>query len=234
MVISTKYNPYQLQLHLNNQAIERVNDITFLGIHISAKLSWNIHIDVICKKARRINGLIHRNFHLAPEHFRHTLYISLVRPILEYSCATWHSLNKTLTNRLESVQRFTCQVILHSWNLEHDDLLSRTSLPTLEARRECSTVVQVFQILDGLSSAPNIFNPHTRSDSRRYHSHALYIPFSGATGGVGQGAECPQRLLTGKFLLTYREKRGKEKRENGEKGKFKKGKWKIENVRRKS
>ena len=28
------------------------------------------------------------------------------------------------------------------------------------------------------------------------------------------GAESPQRLLTGKFLLPYREKRGKEKREN--------------------
>ena len=44
---------------------------------------------------------------------------------------------------------------------------------------------------------------------------------SGVTGGGGggrQGAECPpQRLLTGKFLLIYREKRGKEKREKGEK-----------------
>ena len=33
---------------------------------------------------------------------------------------------------------------------------------------------------------------------------------SGVTGG-GRGAECPQRLLTGKFLLTYQEKRGKGK-----------------------
>ena len=38
-------------------------------------------------------------------------------------------------------------------------------------------------------------------------------------GGGAQGAECPppphtHTLLTGKFLLTYREKRGKEKREN--------------------
>ena len=32
--------------------------------------------------------------------------------------------------------------------------------------------------------------------------------------GGGRGAECPQRLLTGKCLLTYREKIGKEK--NGE------------------
>ena len=33
-----------------------------------------------------------------------------------------------------------------------------------------------------------------------------------------QGAECPQRLLTGKFLLTYREKIGKKKK-GGERGK---------------
>ena len=106
MAIYTKHNPYpELKLHLNNQAIERVNDITFIGIRISVKLSWNIHIDVICKKARRIIGLIHRNFHLAPEHLRHILYINLVCPILEYSCATLHPLNKTLTNRSESVQR---------------------------------------------------------------------------------------------------------------------------------
>ena len=36
-------------------------------------------------------------------------------------------------------------------------------------------------------------------------------------GGGGQGTECPPppRLLTGKFLLTYREKRGKKKMEKG-------------------
>ena len=33
--------------------------------------------------------------------------------------------------------------------------------------------------------------------------------------GRGQSAPPPPRLLTGKFLLTYREKRGKEKGEKG-------------------
>ena len=36
----------------------------------------------------------------------------------------------------------------------------------------------------------------------------------GGGGGRGQGAECPQRFLTGKFLLTYREKEAREKGEN--------------------
>ena len=37
---------------------------------------------------------------------------------------------------------------------------------------------------------------------------------SGVTGG-GRGAECPQRLVSGKFLLTFQEKRGKEKKKKG-------------------
>ena len=130
------------------------------------------------KKVRRKIGLIHRNFYLAPEYLRHTLYRTPVCPILEYSCATCHPPYRTLTNRLESVQRFACRVILQSWNLEHDDLFSHTSLPTHKARRDCSTKVQAFKILVGLSSAPNVFIPHTCSDLRRNHSRALYTPFS--------------------------------------------------------
>ena len=60
--------------------------------------------------------------------------------------------------------------------------------------------------------------------------------FIGVKDGRGAGESATQRLLTGKFLLTYREKRGKEKRENEPKSKEnrKKGRWKIENGRRKS
>ena len=41
------------------------------------------------------------------------------------------------------------------------------------------------------------------------------VTTSGVTGGGQGGQSAPQRLLTGKFLLTYREKRSKEKREKG-------------------
>ena len=56
------------------------------------------------------------------------------------------------------------------------------------------------------------------------------LQFSGVTGGGGQGlrgAECPQRLLTGKFLLIYREKRDKGKKRKMEK-KGRKINWKKE------
>ena len=182
MIISLKHNPFPSnQFFLDSQPIERVTNITFLGIQISSKLTWNIHINSICKKVRRIIGLIHRNFHLAPTLLRRTLYLSMVRPILEYSCVTWHPLNKTLTRRLESVQRFACRVILQTWDLEHDELLFQTSFPTLESRRDFYTTIQVYKILNNLSSAPNVFSPHTRQGSRSNHSRSLHIPFSRLT-----------------------------------------------------
>ena len=57
--------------------------------------------------------------------------------------------------------------------------------------------------------------------------------------GGGRGAECPQRFLTGKFLLTYWEKRDKEKKGKGveiekKRRKIVKGKMKIGNGSRKS
>ena len=63
-------------------------------------------------------------------------------------------------------------------------------------------------------------------------------------GGGGQGAECPQRLLTGKFII-YREKEARKKGKRGENweeekdnyckregGKLKNGRWKSYKMRR--
>ena len=61
--------------------------------------------------------------------------------------------------------------------------------------------------------------------------------FMTVSGITSRGQNVPQRLLTRKFLLTYREKRGKEKKRgkwSRKEGKSKKGRWKIENARRKS
>ncbi len=57
---------YTMQLYMNNQLIERVSSVKFLGIWISANLTWNVHVDHICKKARKIIGFLHRSFQNAP------------------------------------------------------------------------------------------------------------------------------------------------------------------------
>ena len=178
MVISTKKDPFSnICLSMNNQVIERVSSVKFLGIYISDTLSWNEHVDYVCKKARKIIGYIHRAFNSASPVTRRLLYLALVQPILEYSSISWHPLNITLTNRLESTLRFACRVILQSWKLSHENLLLKADLPRLSKRRDIANLCHIFKIINHLCSSPNHFKPHPRPTLRNLNTLSLDTPF---------------------------------------------------------
>ena len=117
---------------------------------------------LICKKALRTIGFIHMAFNSAPVSTRRILYLALVRPILEYLSITWHPLNKTLTNRLGSCQRFACRVVLQSWKASHENLLFKSDLPLFSKCLGIATLCQLFKIVHDLCSSPNPFKSHSR------------------------------------------------------------------------
>ena len=84
-----------------------------------------------------------------------TLYTSLVRPHLEYACPVWSPHLAKDINALEKVQRFACRVALGTWDLSSEQLLIRTGLPTLAARRRYLQQCCLFRIVHGYSAFPN-------------------------------------------------------------------------------
>ena len=179
MIISTKRYPFpDVAVTLNNQPIELVSSAKFLGVILTDKLSWDLYVDHICKKARKTIGFIHRSFPSAPINTRRTLYLALVRPILDYAFTTWHPLNIKLNYRIESTQRFACRVILQQWKLSHDDLLQESDLPTLVKRRDVATLCHLFKIFHDLCSSPNHHRPHPRPSLRHLNSCAVDPPVS--------------------------------------------------------
>ena len=75
---------------LEEHEIECVQEFTYLGILLSSHLSWSKYINNECNKARRLLGLIFRRFGSTSscETLR-KLYISYVRPHLEYAAPLW-------------------------------------------------------------------------------------------------------------------------------------------------
>jgi len=69
-------------LLLNGQTVDFVDSITYLGLTISADLSWCKHIKNITSKARQLVGLLFRQFyqHASTD----TIQNTIVRPHLEY------------------------------------------------------------------------------------------------------------------------------------------------------
>ena len=74
-------------LILNNGDLEHVESYKYLGLLLTADLSWSSHISSICLKARKILGLLYRRFYgNVNQDVLKQLYLSLVRPHLEYGC----------------------------------------------------------------------------------------------------------------------------------------------------
>jgi hypothetical protein len=196
MVISRKRNPTipAFPLLLNDTPVERVECFKYLGLLLSSDLSWTMHTDSVCKKAKKILGLLYRRYYSYVDgDALRQMYISLVRPHLEYGCVIWDPHTISGTKSLESVQYFACKMATKCWDSSYEHLLELMDLPTLEQRRVHLKLGLMYKIIynlcyfpPGIFSFKNYSHYTTRNSSAMHplsleqhfaHTNAFYYSF---------------------------------------------------------
>ena len=97
-------------------------------------------------------GMLYRCFYrdCTPDILR-TLYISCVRPLLEYAVPVWDSHLVKDIHALESVQQFATKVCTKTWR----DVSYSERLPTLQVRRMLLKLCLLYKIIHGNAFMPN-------------------------------------------------------------------------------
>ena len=181
MHISRKRNPIlpMCPLHLGITNLESVKMFKYLGVLISCDLSWSLHVDNICSKTRKIIGLLYRQFyHHANELTLLKLYVSLVRPHMEYAASVWNPHLQHDIQQLENVQKFGLRVCTKLWQSDYSELLELTGVPSLANRRLYSCLCCVYKIINNLCFFPSdILSP---LDRRTCNTRAILLhqPFA--------------------------------------------------------
>ena len=80
------------------------------------------------------------------------LYVSLVRPHLEYAVQVWNPRLEKDISRIENVQRRATRVPSRLRGLTYEDRLGCMGLTTLEQRRLRGDLIQMFKVATGLES----------------------------------------------------------------------------------
>ena len=83
-----------------------------------------------------------------------TLFISLVRPILEYCCQLWSPKKLNQIRKIESVQRHFTSKLVGLSGMNYWDRLQFLNIYSLERRRDRYIIMYVWKVIQAL--APNL------------------------------------------------------------------------------
>ena len=151
MVISRKRAISSVTLTLGESTLEQVNTFKYLGIILSSNLSWTHHIEHIAAKAKKLIGLLYRQFYnsVSPEVLLR-IYTATVRPHLEYGAQVWDPHLVKDSVRLENVQKLALKICTKNWDLSYNALLNITGIPALKDRRQYLKLCTFFSIVNSM------------------------------------------------------------------------------------
>lgn len=164
---------FMFEYKLGNTVLKRVQEFVDLGILFSHNLNWKPHIKKTVDKAFRTLWLIIRTvgFDSAIK-IKRTLYLTLVRSVIEFGSAIWNPIDTASIRLLESLQRKATNLITNNSPLLHrnyknykERLLECNLLPTT-FRREIIDIMHFLRIQRGNTgfSCNNAFQFQTRGE----------------------------------------------------------------------
>ena len=130
----------EIHLKMNNVKLKRVNQVKFLGVIFTEKLTWKSHITYVVNKAIKnlfaLGAIVNRNWGLGGKYLR-ILYLGAIEPMILYSCAVW-AIEVTKNNvrkQLNRVQRIAGQMITRCNSKTHSlDIVTLAGIMPLHIR----------------------------------------------------------------------------------------------------
>ena len=81
----------KLEIELNGSVLQQVQDAKLLVLKLDEQLTFDLHIDSLCKKISKHIGILNRIKAYLPRTERILYYNSLIKPLILYCSVTWTS-----------------------------------------------------------------------------------------------------------------------------------------------
>jgi hypothetical protein len=150
-------SPILQQYFLYDEAVNRIEYVTDLGVIFSSDLTFTKHINSIITRAFTMLGFIKRNCNdFCDPLTLKILYSAFVRSVLEYASPVWSPFYQCHSERIESVQK---QFVLYALRRlpsararqfvlpPYQDRINLLGLQRLDYRREVSSIIFVRDLI---------------------------------------------------------------------------------------
>ena len=170
-------------LYLFDEEISEVEHHKHLGVLLSHDLRWSDHIDYTLSKAYNRINILRKLKYTLDRRSLETIYISFIRPILEYSDVLFDNCTIHEQNELEKVQYEAARIVTGTNKLiSIEKLLSEVKWETLKNRRKKHKLILFYKMKNNLT--PQYLSslvPESIDTSSAYslrNSDDIQVPYS--------------------------------------------------------
>lgn len=152
MTFTLRPNPVpQPLLYLNGSPVTEVKEHCHLGLTLTSTMKWNAQINNICNRASQRNNILRKFKFKFPRKTLESLYIHMIRPILEYADVIYDNCGTVLSQKLESIQYDAARTCLGALSTtSRTNLLNETGWDTLAVRRQVHKTTFFYKIINNL------------------------------------------------------------------------------------
>jgi hypothetical protein len=106
LIISNNTNIPELNIRFNDKSVAFADNHTHLGVTLASDGNWTVHIENIATSAlkkKQVNVLRKLKFTLSKQALSN-IYLTFIRPVLEYACEVWDGCYERDIEKLEKIQ----------------------------------------------------------------------------------------------------------------------------------
>ena len=162
---------------IGNSIIPNKDSFKDLGILIDSSLKFHLHISEVCRKANGVANSILRGTVCRSPEFMRQVFITHIRPIIDFGCVVWNTGYVGDQRMLESVQRRWTKKVCGFADLPYSMRLSLLNLFSIKGRLLRGDLIQVWKIMSGsCPSLSGLFESVIYNYCTRGHSKKIFKP----------------------------------------------------------
>ena len=157
--VTNKRQAIDTTYYIHDKALNRVDEVKYLGVKLHEKLQWKPHVNMITKKANSTRAFLQRNLRGCPLPVKNRCYTTYVRPTLEYAGSVWDPTgkgNKNLRDKLEAVQNRCARFVTGDWRRTSSvsAMVAHLQWQSLQERRAKMRLHTFYNIVNGNIDIP--------------------------------------------------------------------------------
>ena len=139
------------EFSIGNHMVDEQSQVKDLGILVSSDMKWSGHINTICHKASVKSYQILKSFKSKNIWTLWKLFLTYIRPQLEYNSPVWSPYAKGDIDRLENIQRNFTKRAFERCNIpfkDYNDRMNKINILSLKNRREFLDQIFIYKLIN--------------------------------------------------------------------------------------